>query len=148
MNTNETTTVTKPSTRSILSSLWVARMLSGLMGDVTRLNDPDAIKTLMEKSGDVVATSELLIVMSILMFIPIAMSFLSQVLKYPAALWTNRIVGAFFALFDLVFLAMAVFVWKSAGYEFVWSISYLLFTFLVAYYAWKWREPNAHKAMS
>jgi hypothetical protein len=118
-------------------------MLSGLQGDTMRLSDPVMLQSIITKTGAVVASSELLLVMSILFVVPILMSFLTLTLKYPAVRWANRIIGMFFAAFDLVFLALALFVWRSAGYEIVWSIAYLMFTALVVWYAWKWPMQEA-----
>ena len=127
----------------ILAALWVARMLSGIQADTVRLNDPDGLKALIEKTGPVVATPELLLVMSVIFAVPILMIILTLTLKYPMIRWANRIIGTFFASFDLVFLVLALFVWRSAGYEVVWSVVYLVLTTLVVWYAWKLPEQEA-----
>ena len=129
--------------RIILAVLWVARMLSGLQGDTMRLSDPVMLQSIITNTGAVVTSSGLLLVMSILFVVPILMSFLTLTLKYPAVRWANRIIGMFFAAFDLVFLVLALFVWRSPGYEIVWSIAYFVFTALVVWYAWKWPRQEA-----
>ena len=118
-----------------LSALWAARMLSGLQGDSTRLHDPDALKELIAGTTAVRVTNELLLLMSFVFAIPILMSFLSLTLKDKANRWANRGTGTFFVLFDLVFLGLLV--WPFS-YETVWAVMYLVFTALVAWYAWKW----------
>jgi hypothetical protein len=123
-----------------LSALWAARMLSGLQGDSTRLHDPEALKELIAGTSAVRVTNELLLIMSFLFAIPILMSFLSLTLKDKANRWANRSIGTFFVLFDLVFLVLLA--WPFS-YETVWSVMYLVFTALVAWYAWKWPRNEA-----
>lgn len=118
-----------------LSALWAARMLSGLQGDSTRLHDPEALKELVAGTTAVRVTNELLLIMSFVFAIPILMSFLSLILEDKANRWANRGTGTFFVLFDLVFLVLLV--WPFS-YETVWAVMYLLFTALIAWYAWKW----------
>ena len=143
MNTNKETARNQLDVRIILAVLWVARMLSSLNGDTYRLSDPVALKALLANTGPVVASSELYLVMSIIFVVPIFMSFLTLILKYPAIRWANRILGLFFAAFDLIFLGLALFQWHSAGYEIVWSMAYLVCTTLVVWYAWKWTRQEA-----
>jgi hypothetical protein len=118
-----------------LSALWAARMLSGLQGDSTRLHDPDALNDLIAGTTAVRVTDALLLTMSFIFVIPILMSFLSLTLNDKVDRWANRATGTCFALFDLVFLVLLA--WPFS-YETVWAVTYLVFTALVAWYAWKW----------
>ena len=142
MNASRKTTGITLDVRITLAALWIAGMLASLNGDTYRLSDPVALKASLANTAPVVASSELLVVMSIIFVVPIFMSFLTLTLKNPAIRWANRIIGIFFAAFDLVFLGLALFLWRSAGYEIVWSIAYLVFTTLVVWYAWKWTIPE------
>ena len=142
MNASRKTTGITLDVRITLAALWIAGMLASLNGDTYRLSDPVALKASLANTAPVVASSELLVVMSIIFVVPIFMSFLTLTLKNPAIRWANRIIGIFFAAFDLVFLGLALFQWRSAGYEIVWSIAYLVFTTLVVWYAWKWPNPE------
>jgi hypothetical protein len=99
------------------------------------LHDPEALKELVAGTSAVRVTNELLLIMSFVFAIPILMSFLSLTLEDKANRWANRGTGTFFVLFDSVFLVL--FVWPFS-YETVWSVMYLVFTVLVASYAWKW----------
>ena len=126
-----------------LSALWAARMLSGLQGDSTRLHDPEALKELVAGTTAVRVTGGLLLMMSLVFAIPILMSFLSLTLKDKANRWANRTTGTFFALFDLAFLVLLV--WPLS-YETVWAVMYLVFTALVAWYAWKWPHEGPSAA--
>ena len=142
MNTNKKTTRNLLDVKIILSALWAARMLSGLQGDSTRLHDPVALKELIAGTTAVQVTNELLLIMSIIFAVPIFMSFLSLTLKDKANRLTNRSIGIFFIVFDLIFLGLALFVW-SFSYETFWSIVYPVFPALVVWYAWKWPKPQA-----
>ena len=126
-----------------LSALWVARMLSGLQGDSTRLHDPVAMKEIMAGTSAVRVTSELLLLMSVIFVVPILMSFLSLTLKDTPNRWTNRAIGTLFALFDLAFLLWVVLAGGPLGYETLWSFVYLTFTALVVWYAWRWPKQEA-----
>jgi hypothetical protein len=141
MNTNKKTARIMVDVRIILSALWVARMLSSLQGDSTRFHDPVALKQLVAGTSEITVTNTLLLVMSIIMAIPIFMSFLSLTLKDKANRWANLIIGIFFVVFELVFL---IFVYlPGAVYEIFWGIAYLLFAALVVWYAWKWPKQEA-----
>ena len=118
-------------------------MLSGIQGDTFRLSDPVALQSILANNGAVVVTSQLLLIMSLIFVVPIFMSFLTLILKYPAVRWVNLAIGLFLAVFDLVFLCLALFLWQSTGYEIVWSIAYLVCTSLVVWYAWKWPKQEA-----
>lgn len=128
--------------RAKLSALWAARMLSGLQGDSTRLHDPVAMKEIMAGTSAVRVTNELLLAMSVVFAVPILMSFLSLTLKDKANRWANRVIGLFFALFDLVFLGWVLLGGGPFGYETLWSFVYLTFTGLVVWYAWRWSEKH------
>ena len=143
MSTNERTARNLLDMRIILSALWAARMLSGLQGDSTRLHDPVALKGIIEGTSDVIITNDLLLIMSVIFVVPILMSFLTLTVRYPANRWANLIIGIFFALFDLIFLGLALFVLQSTAYEIVWSITYLVCTASVVWYAWKWSKQEA-----
>ena len=118
-----------------LSALWAARMLSGLQGDSTRLHDPEALNELIAGTTAVRVTNELLLAMSFIFAIPILMSFLSLTLNDRVNRWANRAAGTFFVLFDLFFLVLLA--WPFT-YETVWAVMYVIFTALVAWYAWTW----------
>jgi hypothetical protein len=142
MNSDRKTAGIMLDVRIILAVLWVAGMLSSLNGDTYRLNDPVALQALIANTGAIVASSGLLLVMSIVFVVPILMSVLTLTLKYPVSRWANRILGILYAMVILGFWVLG-FVFKSAGYEFVWSTAQLVFALLVVWYAWKWPKQEA-----
>jgi hypothetical protein len=143
MNTNKKTARIMIDVRTILSALWAARMLSGLQGDTVRLFDPVFLEEMIAGNVDIPVTSELLLVMSIIFMVPIFMSFLSLTLKDKANRWANLSIGIFFVAFDLIFLGLSLFLYKSPAYEIFWGIVYLVFVALVVWYAWKWPKQEA-----
>jgi hypothetical protein len=147
MNSNKKNAGIMLDVRIILASLWVVRLLSGLQGDTYRLSDPVALRHMVAETGVIAVSSELLLVMSIIFVVPTFMSVLTLTLKYPVIRWANRITGIFFAAFDLVFLVLELFVWRSAGYEIVWAIAGLVFTILIVWYAWKWPNPEGNSKL-
>ena len=141
MNSDRKTVGIMLDVRIILAVLWVAGMLSSLNGDTYRFNDPVALQALITNTGAIVVSSGLLLVMSIIFVVPILMSFLTLTLKYSVSRWANCIVGILFAMVVLVFWVLG-FVFRSAGYEFVWSTAQLVFASLVVWYAWKWPKQE------
>ena len=116
-------------TRIILSGLWVALMLTYLLGDVLRIFSGDFTK--MGGMQDV--TQGMFLIMAVLMLIPIVMVLLTLTLKYPAIRWTNIIVAIFYFIFNLTTLRT----YPSAYDKFLLIVS-LGFNALTVWYAWKW----------
>ncbi len=133
MNTNKETAGNLLDVRIILSVLWAAGMLSSLNGDTYRLSA-------MTKPLGV--SPEILSVYALVLVGHVFMSGLTLTLKPPVSRWANRIIGIFYALFILVFEVYHLFVWRSAGYEIVWSTAQIVFALLVVWYAWKWTNPE------
>jgi hypothetical protein len=121
-----------------LSALWIARMLTGLQGDVLRFLEPGMLEKLIEGEADgMQITHELLLASAIVMLIPIFMVFLSVTLRYNANRWANIIFGIFFIGFDLVGLPT-----YTSAYGVVLIIVGLLFNALTVWYAWKWPKQQ------
>jgi hypothetical protein len=113
-----------------LSGIWVALMLTYLLGDVLRIFSGDF------KAGEIGGmeiTQAMYLGLAILMVIPIIMVFLSLTLKYPANRWANIIVAIFFFVFNLIGLPT----YPSAYDKFLIIVG-LGFNLLTAWYAWKW----------
>ena len=141
MNTFLKTTRNKVDVRIILSALWVARMLSSLQGDSTRFHDPVALNELVSGTSEIPVTDTMLLILSIILSIPIFMSFLSLTLNAKANRRVNLSIGIFFVLFELMFL---IFVYSQApAYEMFWGFAYLIFAALVVRYAWQWPKQEA-----
>jgi len=116
--------------RIILSALWVALMLTYLLGDVLRIFSGDFKAG---EIGGIQITQIMWFGIAILMMIPIVMVFLSLTLKYPAIRWATIIVAIFFFLFNLVGLPT-----YPSAYDKILIIVGLVFNVLTVWYAWKW----------
>lgn len=113
-----------------LSAIWVALMLTYLLGDVLRIFSGDF------KAGEVggMQVSQMMYLgMAILMVIPIVMVFLTLVLNYPVNRWANIIVAVFFFIFNLIGLPT----YPSAYDKFLIIVG-LGFNILTVWYAWSW----------
>jgi len=114
----------------ILSALWVATMLTYLLGDVLRIFSGDFVAG--EISG-MKATQQMWILAAILMLIPIVMVLLSMTLPYPMNRWVNIIAAVL--LFGVNLIGVP-------GYPGVYDkfliIVSLGFNALTVWYAWNW----------
>ncbi len=116
-------------TRIILSGLWVAVMLTYLLGDVLRIFSGD-----FEAMGGMKDVSKgMFLGIAILMVIPIVMVVLSLLLHYPVNRWANIIVALIFLVFTLIQVPS----YPSAYDKFLLIVS-LVFNVLTVWYAWKW----------
>jgi hypothetical protein len=113
-----------------LSAIWVALMLTYLLGDVLRIFSGDFKAGEM---GGMQISSKMYLGMAILFVIPIAMVFLSLTLKYPVNRWANIIVAVIFFVFNLIGLPT----YPSAYDKFLIVVG-LVFNVLTVWYAWKW----------
>jgi hypothetical protein len=113
-----------------LSGLWVAVMLTYLLGDVLRIYSGDL------KAGEIGGrqmTQGMWLGIAILMVIPIVMVFLSLTLNQPVNRWVNIIVAVFFFIFNLIGLPT----YPSAYDRFLIVVG-LVFNVLTVWYAWQW----------
>jgi len=113
-----------------LSALWVALMLTYLLGDVLRIYAGDF------KAGEIGGkqiTQGMWLGIAIVMVIPVVMVFLSLTLKYPVNRWANIIVALLFFVFNLIGLPL----YPSAYDKFLIVVG-LVFNALTVWYAWQW----------
>jgi Family of unknown function (DUF6326) len=113
-----------------LSTVWVALMLTYLLGDVMRIFSGDF--SAGEIDGFQVSET-LYLGMAVLMVIPVCMVVFSMMLKDPVNRWTNIIVAIFFFLFNLVGLPT----YPSLYDKFLIVVG-LVFNVLTVWLAWKW----------
>jgi hypothetical protein len=117
-------------TRIILSGLWVALMLTYLLGDVLRIFSGDF------QAGEISgmqATQAMYLGITILLLIPIVMVVLSLVLKYPLVRWVTIIAAILLFVFNLIGLPT----YPSAYDKFLIVVG-LVFNAVTVWYAWKW----------
>ena len=115
-------------TRIILAGLWIATMLTYLLGDVLRIFAGD----FMGRIGGVEPTQAMWMLIAVIMLIPIVMIVLTLTLPYPAIRWATIVAAVLVALFNLAGLP-----YKGAYDNFLIIVSVLL-NALTVWYAWKW----------
>ena len=113
-----------------LSGLWIALMLTYLLGDVLRIFSGDFKAG---EIGGIQISQKMYLGMAILMVIPIVMVFLSLTLKYPLNRWANIIVAIFFFILNIIGLPT-----YPGAYDKFLIIVGLGFNVLTVWYAWKW----------
>ena len=116
--------------RIILAGIWVALMLTYLLGDVMRIFSGDSSKMFAEQAQ---FTQVMWLGISMLMAIPIVMVFLSLTLPYPVNRWANIILAIFWFGFNLIGLPT----YPSAYDKFLLIVS-MGFNVLTVWYAWNW----------
>ena len=120
-----------------LSTLWVFVMFNMLAADILSFMNPGFLKELMTGyAGEIQITQGFLLIAAIFLEIPIAMIFLSRVLKYRANRWANIVAGVITILFVI-----------GGGSTY---LSYIFFAtvevvcmLLIVWYAWKWPKQEA-----
>ncbi len=113
-----------------LSAIWVALMLTYLLGDVLRIFSGDFQAAEIEGMQ---ITQTMYLGMAILFVIPIVVVVLSFTLPYPVNRWANIIVAIIFFVINLVGLPT----YPSAYDKFLIVVG-LAFNVLTVWYAWRW----------
>ena len=122
------------SVRIILSGLWVAMMLTFLLGDVLRLFAGDV--TPGEIDGQE-ATQVIWLGAAAIMLVPIIMVILSLTVPYPAIRWVSIVASALFVVFNLVGLPYI------GWYDNFLIIVSFVFNGMIIWYAWTWVAASA-----
>jgi hypothetical protein len=120
-----------------LSALWVALMLTYLLGDVLPIFSGDFNAG---KISGMEITQVMYLGMAILMVIPIVMVFLSLTLPNKVNRWANIILAIFFFVFNLIGLPT----YPSAYDQFLIVVG-LGFNVLTVWYAWRWTKQEKYK---
>ena len=142
MNTIKKTTEmedVKINVKMKLSALWVALMFLYIYADIISLYRPGQIEEMISgRMGPFPATQGSLFVASILMMIPAVMVFLSLTLKPKVNRWANIILGVLYTLVNISNL-----IGETWAYYIFSGVVELVLTFLIVWYAWNWRTPEA-----
>jgi hypothetical protein len=115
--------------RIVLSGIWVAVMLTYLLGDVLRLFAGDATPGELEGRP---ASQAMWLFAAVIMLVPIVMVVLTLILPYPLVAWANIVVAAVVVVFNLFGLP-----YKGLYDNFLIIVSFG-FNALTAWYAWSW----------
>ena len=113
-----------------LSALWIALMLTYLLGDVLRIFSGDFQAG---EIGGMKVSQGMYLGLAMLMVIPVIMVFLSLTLTQPVNRWVNIIVPIFFFVFNVIGLPT----YPSLYDKFLIVVG-LVFNALTVWYAWRW----------
>lgn len=118
-----------PDVRIVLSGLWVAVMLTYLLGDVLRVFAGHATPGQL---GGRPATQGMWLGIAAIMTVPIIMVVLSLTLPYPWIRWCSIVVSAIVFLFNLAGLP-----YRGHYDNFLLLVSFV-FNAMIVWYAWTW----------
>ena len=116
--------------RIILAGIWIALMLTYLLGDVMRIFAGDFTPGKIEGKK---MTQWMLMLMALLMLIPIVMVVLSLTLSYPTIRWVHIIAAGFLFVFNLAGIRN----YPGIYDRFLIAVG-LVFNLLTVWYAWTW----------
>jgi len=116
--------------RIILAGIWIALMLTYLLGDVMRIFAGDFTPGKIE---DKKMTQGMLMLMALLMLIPIVMVVLSLTLIYPMIRWLSIVAAGFLFVFNLAGVRT-----YPGVYDRFLIVVGLVFNAITIWYAWFW----------
>ena len=116
--------------RIILAGIWVALMLTYLLGDVMRIFAGDFTPGKIEEKK---MTQSMLMFMALFMLIPIVMVILSLTLSYPLIRWVSIVAAGFLFVFNIAGLHT-----YPGAYDKFLIIVGLVINALTIWYAWLW----------
>lgn len=117
-------------TRLILAGLWIALMLTYLLGDVLRIFAGDFVPGRLAKG--VQATPLMWLLIAIVMLIPIVMIVLTLTVDASIVRWLTILAAGFLVVFNLAGLPY------PGAYDNVLIIFSLGLSALTIWYAWTW----------
>jgi hypothetical protein len=115
--------------RIVLSGLWIATMLTYLLGDVLRILSGDMKAGGLDING-VPATPQMFLLIAAIMLVPILMLVLNVLLPIDYLRWLNMIVAVMTFAFNVIALP-----YKGAYDNFLIVVS-LLFNAVIVWVAW------------
>jgi hypothetical protein len=117
-------------TRLVLAGLWVAVMLTYLLGDVLRIFAGDFEPGKL--AGGRTATPSMWLLITAIMLVPIVMIVLTLTVDHSAIRWLNIIAAGALIVFNLAGLPY------PGAYDNVLIIVSLVFKAMIVWYAWGW----------
>lgn len=118
--------------KAIISALWTSVMFLMVFADILSFIYPEFLKGLVTESEatGMQITQEVLLVFAILLAIPIAMIFLSRILKENANRWANTVSAAITTIFVIAGGSLYLHYIFFAGLEVVCMA-------LIVWYSWR-----------
>ena len=125
-----------------LSALWTSLMFCYVYGDYFGLYPPGQLKGMLEGNGPIGPTSQgSLVAVSVLLLVPSLMTFLPVVLPSILNRWLN------IALALIYTAVVAITMPGSWAFYLLFSSVEILLSLLIAWYAWRWPKaahPSSH----
>ncbi len=118
-----------------LSTLWIFVLFNMAFADIVGFMNPGTLEAIIKGELGIQITQELLLLFSIMLEIPIAMIFLSRILRYRSNRWANIIA----ALITILFVIGGGDTHLS--YIFFASVEIVCMSFII-WYAWKWPKEE------
>ncbi len=134
MSTNKKTANTD--IRERISVLWIVVMINMAFADICSFTLPGALNDILTGNTPFKITQEVMLVFAIVLEIPIAMIFLSRVLKYRANRWANIIASVITIIFVIGGGSAYLHYYFFAAIE----VAVML---MIIRYAWKWSDPDS-----
>lgn len=119
----------------ILSALWVARMLTGFVGDVLKFYEPGLVEQILVGEVDGMPLNQGFRLAAAFIFVlPVFMVYLSLTLPDKANRWLNIILALLFFALNLI--------GELPTYEYAYRtflvIIEMVFLALIVWHAWRW----------
>ena len=116
--------------RVILAGLWIALMLTYLLGDVMRIFAGDFTAG---EIGSMKISQSMLMLMALIMLIPIVMILFSLTLPFPLIRWVTLIAAILLFVFNIIGLPG-----YPGIYDKFFIVVGLVFNIITVWYAWTW----------
>jgi hypothetical protein len=122
-----------------IAILWLIKEATILVSMMLSLYDPSVMEHIIAgELGGMQVTSELLLAFTIILLVPLVMSFLSFTLKDSLNRWTNIIVGIIFAVLELTGITDVLA--NPSAYVMVMFVALVSVPVLIVWYAWKSKQ--------
>lgn len=133
MNTNKKTA--SMDIKEKISILWIVVMINMIFADILSFTLPGSLNDIMTGNTPFKITQEIMLVFAILLEIPIAMIFLSRVLKYRANRWANIIAS-------VITILLVIGGGSTTLHYIFFATIEVVIMLLIIRYAWKWTNSE------
>jgi hypothetical protein len=124
-----------------IAMLWLIKEATILVSMMLSLYDPSVMQHIIAgELGEMQVTPELLLAFTIILLVPLVMSFLSFTLKDSPNRWTNIIVGIIFTVLELTGITDVLA--NPSAYVIVMFVALVVVPALIVWYAWR-SKPKA-----
>jgi hypothetical protein len=145
MDTNENSSALK-TRKMILSTLWIFIMFNYLYCDLISNMESSVLKGYLDGHvGSIQVNQEFMLGAALLMEIPIVMILLSRILKFRANRWANIIAGTFMVVVQISSFSFGT---PPTLHYIFYSVIEVACAAFIAWFAWRWRNPESNPEKS